>query len=78
MRDGVLDVEAMEALLTERPITITMHLTPEDVELALASGGAYLVHPAMTALIVARVLDINEIALDQEVVALPANLAAAC
>ena len=57
-----LDEEAMAALVAARPVTITMRLSSDEVELALASEGASLRAPAMMALLLAKVLDVDYLA----------------
>lgn len=42
MSEQVLDEEAMERLVADRPLTITLHLSSAEVEMALTSGGLSL------------------------------------
>ena len=49
--------------MPERPVTITLHLSAADVELALASGGGTLCRRAMHALVLARVFDVEDLEL---------------
>ena len=63
MSDQVLDEEANEVSVPERPVTITLHLSAADVELALASGGGTLCRRAMHALVLARVFDVEDLEL---------------
>jgi hypothetical protein len=61
MREQVLDKEAMERLAADRPVTITLHLSSAEVEMALTTGGLSLCRPAMRALVLARVLDVTDL-----------------
>jgi hypothetical protein len=45
--------------VSERPVTITMHLSTADVELALTSAGASLRRIAIEALVFAKVFDMD-------------------
>jgi hypothetical protein len=47
----------------ERSVTITLHLSPADVELAFTSGGSTLCRRAMHALVLAHVFDVEELEL---------------
>ena len=55
------DREAAEVYVPERPVTITLRLSPADIELALTSGGSSLCRPAMRALILARIFDVDDL-----------------
>lgn len=61
MSEQVLDEEAMERLVADRPVTITLHLSSAEVEMALTSGGLSLCRPAMRALVLARVLEATDL-----------------
>ena len=61
MREHIEEQEIGEAFVPERPVTITMHLSPADVELALTSGGCSLCGPAIRALVLARVFDVDNL-----------------
>lgn len=53
--------EVTDVFVPERPVTITLHLSPADVELALTSGGCSLCGPAIRALVLARVFDVDDL-----------------
>jgi hypothetical protein len=63
MSEPIFGDEATEISVPERPMTITLHLTAVDVELALASEGGSLRRPTMQALVLARVFDLDELEL---------------
>jgi hypothetical protein len=63
MNEQIRDKEAIEIFVAERPVTITLHLSCADIELALRSGGASLCRPAMHALVLARVFDVDDLEL---------------
>ena len=54
-----------DAFVPERPVTITLHLSPADVELALTSGGCSLCGPAIRALVLARIFDVDDLDTEQ-------------
>ena len=61
MDEQIQDQEDGEAYVPERPVTITLHLSPADIELALTSGGSSLCVPAIRALVLARVFDLDDL-----------------
>ncbi len=58
-----LDQNRLEAAAKQRPTRITLELSPLEVELALATGGASLCEPALRALVLASVLDADSVVL---------------
>jgi hypothetical protein len=52
-------VDESGLFVRERPVTITMHLSTADVELALTSAGASLRRIAVEALVFAKVFDMD-------------------
>jgi len=50
-----------EVYVAEKPLTLTLHLSPADVELALTSSGCSLSGPAIRALILARIFDVADL-----------------
>ena len=61
MSDPNSDEEVMDVFVPERPVTITLHLSPADVELAFTSGGGTLTRRAMHALVLAQVFDLDDL-----------------
>lgn len=60
MSKEVPNQDSLDFTVAERPITVTLHLSPADVELALMSGGASLCPRALRALVLARVFDVDK------------------
>jgi len=57
MSAPVVNGYGLDQLPAEQPVTIKLHLSPAEVELAMANSGLSLCLPAMRALVMARVLD---------------------
>jgi hypothetical protein len=51
--------EEGDLFIAERPVTITLHLSTADVELALTSAGTSLQRLAVQAVVLAKVFDMD-------------------